>query len=54
MNNKFDKIESTLEYIKARVDEHTIYDSSRISVLKSVTSHYMICDGVSVLHFVQF
>jgi hypothetical protein len=61
IDEKFDKIderfiyiENTLQYIKARVDEHTIYDSSRISVLQSVTSHYKICDSVSVVHFVQF
>jgi hypothetical protein len=54
LNANFKSIENSLEYIKARVDEHTFYDSSRISVLKSVTSQYIICDGNSVLHFVQF
>ncbi len=61
INNRFTSVEDrissvevSLDYIKSRVDEHSVYDSARISVLKSVSSHYLICNERAVVHYVQF
>ncbi len=54
MDNRFDKVENTLGYIKESMDEHTFYDSSRISILESVSTTKTICESNGIMHFVQF
>jgi len=54
IDRKLDSLSSNMNHIVERVDEFKSYDTHRISVLRSITSQYVICGSVAVIHYVQF